>query len=525
MFIDAKKGHNSVPKKQVNLIRSKDVFFRSMAFSTATQSIRQILERYWGLIVLLAWGGALLSLGLLRTTPYGLDEGAARGLLLIWSIFDKIINPIVTLGIPDFRALLFIPLGAYWPGSLIAAKVFTLALAFAAATLLYRWSSRTADTEAALVASALLLISPQFINEIDSIDTGVYLLLAFALGAWLNGAYRRSQRAFSGWFFMQLLWVGITITLHPAGLAYPLILAWTWHKDPLDPQRKRHLWMGLVLVTAVTLAIRGGWTTIEWGINPLMSLAQAHQSVIGIAEPNWLIGGLFAALLALVAWIDRRFLTSDFLGLLLFAGVVIGLASADSAWVILALVLVLYRGTPHLIALNQKISGNGLLQQRGLVFAVGFILATTFMMTDKARHQAIALGTLNPQDQLIQFLAQEIPESDKTFRAASQWPGRTMIAVRRDVFPLPKAAADGPTLLRQITGITHLVFDHNDIKNRDLSRNIAELGGATETLFLDRGGVVVQIRSTAPDTSHEEGNTSPAPAPTAPPQDPSARPQ
>src|SRR3569832_2815327 len=111
-----------------------------MASSTATQSLRQILERFWGLIVLLAWGGALLSLELLRTTPYGLDEGAARGLLLIWSISDKIIIPFVTLGIPDFRALLFIPLGAYWPGSLFVVLVFSLALAFAAVTLLYRWS-------------------------------------------------------------------------------------------------------------------------------------------------------------------------------------------------------------------------------------------------------------------------------------------------------------------------------------------------------------------------------------------------
>src|SRR3569832_682049 len=108
-----------------------------MASSTATQSLRQILERNRGLIVLLAWGGALLSLDLLRTTPYGLDEGAARGLLLIWSISDKNNNPIVTLGIPDFRALLFIPLGAYWPGSLIAAKNNTKTHTNTTNTLLY----------------------------------------------------------------------------------------------------------------------------------------------------------------------------------------------------------------------------------------------------------------------------------------------------------------------------------------------------------------------------------------------------
>src|SRR3569623_261194 len=207
--------------------------------SSVTSTISRLLNRYWGIIVLLIWGGALLGLGLLRTAPYGLDEGAARGLLLIWSIFDKIVNPIVTLGIPDFRALLFIPLGAYWPGSLLAAKIITVVLAFIAVTLFYRWSSRTADAEAALIASTLLLIAPQFINEIDSIDTGVYLLFALAVGNWLNTTYRTAQRAFSGWFFMQLLWVGITITLHPAGLAYPLVLGWAWYKDPLDPRQPR----------------------------------------------------------------------------------------------------------------------------------------------------------------------------------------------------------------------------------------------------------------------------------------------
>src|SRR3569623_227203 len=276
--------------------------------SSVTSTISRLLNRYWGIIVLLIWGGALLGLGLLRTAPYGLDEGAARGLLLIWSIFDKIVNPIVTLGIPDFRALLFIPLGAYWPGSLLAAKFFTVVLAFIAVTLFYRWSSRTADAEASLIASTLLLIAPQFINEIDSIDTGVYLLFALAVGNWLNTTYRTAQRAFSGWFFMQLLWVGITITLHPAGLAYPLVLSWAWYKDPLDPRQKRQLLLGLALVTTITLAIRGGWSTVAWGVSPLRSLADAHQAVIGVADPNWLIGVLFALLLAEVVWADRRLL-------------------------------------------------------------------------------------------------------------------------------------------------------------------------------------------------------------------------
>src|SRR3569623_261195 len=261
-------------------------------------------------------------------------------------------------------------------------------------------------------------------------------------------------------------------------------------------------------------ANRGGGSTVAWGVSPLRSLAEAHQAVIGVADPNWLIGVLFALLLAVVVWADRRFLLRDFVGMLLLAGLLLGLTAADSAWVMLALVLLLYRGTPLLIALNQKWQG-GLLQQRGLVLAIAFALATVFMMADKARHQAIALGTVNPQEQLIQFLAQEITDDNKDFIAASQWPGRTMVAVRRAVFPLPRAASDGPTLLEHIKGITHLVFDHYDIHNRDLARNVAELGGAAETRFLEKGGVVVQINRQHAPLEHDR-----APAATQPPAAP-----
>lgn len=435
----------------------------------------------------------------MRTTPYGLDEGAARGLLLVWSISDKIVNPIVTLGVPDFRALLFIPLGAYWPGSIIAAKVLTMLLAFVALILLFRWSKESADTETALIASALLLISPQFINEIDSIGTGVYLLLAFAVGAWLNQAYRRTHHAFSGWFFLQLLWVAFTITLHPAGLAYPLALGWSWYKDPIDPRQKRHLLMGLGLVTTLVLSIRGGWSTVTWWINPVLSLSEAHHAVIGVAEPNWLIGIALLAILIVVTWLDRYFLTSDFVGRMLLLGGILGLASANNAWVLLALVIIFYRGTVHLIHLNQKVNGDTLIHQRGIVLTISFALTTVFMLADKSHIHAVGLGVLNPQDQLIQFLAQDMPETkDADFKTASQWPGRTMLALRRDVFPLPQGAKDGETLLKNIKGITFLLFDQDDIQNVELVRNISELGGTAETLYLEKGGVVIRIHDRNP---------------------------
>jgi hypothetical protein len=493
-----------------------------MTSTPLKQSIPQIFERYWGLLVLLVWGGVLLGFGVLRTSPYGLDEGAARGLLLIWSISDKIVNPIVTLGIPDFRALLFAPLGAYWPGSIVAAKVLTLLLTFAAVTLLYRWSKRTADGETAMIASILLLVSPQLINDIDAIGAGVYLLLAFAVGDWLNQLYRKSHQAFSGWFFIQLVWVSVTVTLHPAGLAYPLALGWSWHKDPLDPRQKRHLLMGLSLVTVLVLALRGGWSTLHWWINPVLSLSQAHQAVIGIIGPNWVIGILLASVLVLVVWLDRYFLTSDFIGRMLLLGGFLGLASADDAWVIVALTIICYRGTVHLINLNQKLKGENIIRQRGIVLTVAFALTTVSMVADKSHARAIALGTKSPQDQLIQYLAQDLSDAkDVDFKAASQWPGRTMIALRRDVFPLPHGEADGETLLKNIKGINYLIFDHNAIRNRELARNISELGGTAETLYLEKGGVIIQIHDN--DTAGDTGKAGTKQAPHAETQAPAKK--
>lgn len=414
-----------------------------MTLKDLSHKTMHAFSHYWGVLVLLVWGGALLWLGLLRFDPYGLDESAARGLLLIWSIFDKIVNPIFTLGIPDFRALLFIPLGLYWPGSLIAAKVLTLLLSFLAIVFLYGWSKRTADGEAALAASALLLIAPHLINGIDAIATGPFLLLAFGLGAWLDAAYRRVNRPLGGWFFVQLLWASITLTLHPIGLAYPLVLAWTWYRNPIDARQRRHVLLGLTLVTVLMLALRQGWQTIPWLSNPLLSLAQAHQVAPSLAEANWFVGGLLAALLVIVLWVDRRFLSSDPVGLMFLSGLAIGLLAADYNWALLAVALLLYRGIPHLITLNQHSEGRGLLRQRGVVIAVMFITSTAFMVTDKTRAQALGEATLSPQDQLIRQLAAEAADPDREFRAASQWPGRTMIAVRRDVFPLPPRPPTG----------------------------------------------------------------------------------
>ncbi|HHM05409.1 MAG TPA: hypothetical protein ENJ19_06665 [Gammaproteobacteria bacterium] len=463
---------------------------------SATASALSVLGRYWGWLVLAAWGGALLGLGLVRTAPLGLDEGAARGLLLIWSVFDRIINPIVTMGVPDFRALLFAPLGAYWTGSVFAAKVYTILLTFGGVALLHAWARRTGNTEAALLASALLLVSPPLIGQVDAMGSGVFLLLAFGLGAWLDQAYRRAKRPFGGWFFVQILCAGFAVTLHPAGLAYPLVLAWSWYSNPLDARLRRHVLIGLGVITLLILAVRQGWRAIDWFTSPVLALAQSLQPIAGGGEASLLLGWLLLTVAVVVVVADRRFLSADLLGRILLFSVLLGAVAADGAWALLLFILVMYRGVVLLIALNQAFGGHGLARQRGLVLGLLFVLATVFMVTDKSRIQGLREGVLNKQDVLIKLLADDVADlpEDAPFQAASQWPGRTMIAVKRTVFPLPRGAENGEALLRSISGITHLIFDHQNPANRDLARNIAELSGVAETTVLEEGGVIIHIR-------------------------------
>jgi hypothetical protein len=456
--------------------------------------IERILSRYWVLLALLVWGG--LALLLLRHDPYGLDEGAVRALLLNWSIVDNVANPIVIFGVPDFRALLFIPLGIYWSGSLIAAKVFTLLIMFVAGVLLYQWRERTAGKEAALIATGLLLISPLTLLQVDALGAGPYLLLMFSLGTWLDQSYRDVNRPLGGKYFSQMLLVAITVTLHPAGLAYPIALLWAWYKNPLDKRQQRHVVIGVLLAVAFAGLLRAGWHGLEWWINPLVSLTSA---VLGprlepSADANMVAGGMVVVLLLTVLIINRHALIKDIMGCMLLAGVLLGAVAADLAWAMLAIVLVLYYGIPNLINVNVSVGGTGFMGQRGGVMVVVVIIATVFMNIDKAYYGYVKSGILAPQDQLIQTLTLEAEDSDKAFRAVSQWPARTMIVVKRDVLPLPPVVKDGASLLKMTQGITHIMFDPYTPANADLARSIAELSSAMETLSLQQGGVIIKAR-------------------------------
>lgn len=469
---------------------------RPQNIMSIAEKLSPYLHRYWGGLVLLAWGVALLGLGVVRTDSFGLDEGAARSLLLSWSIADRVLNPLIPLGIPDFRALLFVPVGLYWPGSIVAAKVFTGLIAFFAAVLLYRWCRRHADAGTAGVATGLLLVAPLLIDQIDALGVGVFLLFACGLGAWIEGRHRQVNRPMGGWYFIQLFWAGATMTLHPAGLALVLALAWSWFRNPADATQQRQMFIGLIVVTTLVLGIRGGWHFADWWQNPLASLALIYnfyplQDAGGIR----IVGGALALLALILVWADRRFLAADFLGSVLVIGIIAGLAAADMAWALLVVTLVIYRGTAGVIRWSSRSALPAALATGG-VFVIGLTLATSFMLTDKTRALAVKNAQLSPADQLIRTLAEEAADPDRPFRAASQWPGRTMIVTKREVYPLPPHADDEQQLLKMINGMTHLVFDHMDPDNRELGGHLGMLAGTTRTLTIQDGGVIVQVVST-----------------------------
>ncbi|NOX92364.1 MAG: hypothetical protein GXP18_07940 [Gammaproteobacteria bacterium] len=468
----------------------------------------KVPPKIWAWLLMFAWGGIILWFGLINLSPYGLDEGAAVALLLNWSVVDQVINPVTTYGGPDFRALLFVPLGLYWSGSILAAKVFSLMVAFGAAMLLYRWTRQRDEQygdETALIATGLLLISPATLGLTDHMGVGPYLIAAFGLGWILDRKYRASEHTISSLYFVQILLVAITITLHPIGLAYPLALAWHWHKNPKSDRQKKQVWIGIAIGTGIILAMQTGWIALAWMENPIISLSRMFQGTdTNILSEISIVPGIIAAILLLVVLFKQgRGLLNDLFGTSLLLGLLLGLLIADINWAFIALAIILYCGTPLLIRANLALGKHaGFIGQRGLVMTVLLVLATLFMQADKAHGVRLESGLLSPTDELIQALIPEAADPEKHFLAASQWPARTMLVVRADVLPLPPAAKNGPEQLMMIKGLTHLIFNHNDPDNTTLVKNFREMTDAIITLARQPGGVILALRDAPKEDPH-----------------------
>lgn len=476
--------------------------------------LSKIPTHYLAAIVLCIWGGVLLYFNAVRFDAFAIDEGAAHALLLNWSIADKIVNSVATFGGPDFRALLFVPLGLYWPGSIIAAKVFTMIMMFIGCLGMYYWSRKHQTEEIALIATGLLLIAPVTIQLVDQIATGPYLVLMFAAAAWLDKKYRASTHSVSSLYFLQCILVAITVTFHPMGLAYPVALAWHWYKNPkpgeVQDKQKKQVWLGIGIAVFIILAMQTGWIDLAWFHNPADALDQAilgNEYIKDLDSPPWL-GYLLLILVAYIAMRTFKTALTDLISSMLLISLALGLLAADTSWALIAVIYLLYFGLPILISINNKLGMNNFIGQRGLVFLLIIVTSSVFMQTNKTHAHIIASGFLSERDQLIKTLADEAQNPDQPFLAASEWPARTMIICKRDVLRLPPATENGEALLRSITGITHVMFNHQNPANSPLAKNFSEVTTQTETLAVEEGGVIIKIRKneTASTFDHQQKN-------------------
>ncbi|MGA8864512.1 MAG: hypothetical protein WBM09_05775 [Gallionella sp.] len=469
--------------------------------------ISRIPQKYWAYLALLCWG--VMCLLLLNKTPYGVDEGAAQALLLTWSVVDNVVSSVVTLGFPDFRAVILAPVGFLWTGNLLAAKIFTILVMAATAWSIHAWRRRSGDSEGALLATGLLLISPLVFSQIDTISIAPYLLFAFALGAWTDLKYRESPQAFGGMYFAQMLLCLVSITLHPAGLAYPLALLWRWYKDPLNKKQQSYFFGGIIITVLMAIVLTLGWSHVTWFTNPVRGLSAAlfgpaDSKVLEVGR--WFSGLGVLVILIIVIWKQAGNLWTDFLGQIFLVALTIGILTGDETLGTLALTIGLYWGLPLLLQKQTDLHG-GFWQQRGVALVLIVIISTTFMMTDKAHYINMMAGKLAPSDSLIKDFVENIaslpndvehkqnPPADKPVRVASQWPARTMLACRCDTLALPPGAKDEQTLYTMLQGLNYLIFDPRDPANSSLSHNLALMdAGKVETVALQQGGVIVEIK-------------------------------
>ena len=469
----------------------------------------RIHDKYWAYLALLFWG--VLSFLLLNKTSYGIGEGAARALLLVWSVIDNVVSPIATSGLPDFRTVFLIPAGFLWTGSVLAAKISTIIVMSGAVWAIHTWRQRGGHSESALLASGLLLISPLVIDQIDTISVAPYLLLTFALGAWSDKLYRDAPLVFGGVFFTQMFLCLISASLHPAGLAYPLALLWTWYKNPVAKQQY-YFYGGIVFSVLFALLLTLGWHQIEWFTNPVRSLSgllSGSQANGDIGVFRWITGIGIGCILLLVIWKQARNLWADLLGRILLVALVIGVLASDEIWGVIALTICLYWGVTLLLRMGTSSSG-GFWQQRGVILSLLFVISTSFMIADKAHYLKVLEGDLAPRDSLIKALVENIkaipneePKQNsptkKPLLIASQWPGLTMLACRCGTFPLPPPAKDDQALFAMLRGINFLIFDPRNPENSSLSHNLALMNaGKVETVALQDGGVIVEVKDRAP---------------------------
>lgn len=483
-------------------------------------------KQHWGLFVLLVW--AMACFFVLHRGPYGVEEQAAKSILLDWSIADHVANSIVTLGVPDFRSLLWFPLAFVFPGHVLADKAAMIGVGALTAWGLYRWSFEQNDEESAQLATGLFLISPLILLQIDHLSTGLGVVACFMAAYWVDRVYRAQPKMLGGMFFAQLGLAALVVSLHPVGLVYPLLLAWNWYKNPVTLLQRRFFLGGLTAVTVVSLLLNWGWGGVTWWQNPLHAwtplwLHYGEFEGSDLSPTDWLLG---CSLLVLTLWtlVSRRVaLQKTLLGNCLWWGTLFSAFNGDTAFALLSLTLLLYGGLAGLLAWGGEYVG--FWRQRSWVFIGVFLLSTVSMQSDRLWYEFGRQALLTNQDQLIQTLANAVEQvrqeadahhaPEPRIRVASQWPARTMMACRCDALPLPPVAKDAVGQLAMMKGLTHLILTPRDSANVGLVRHLSLLGNEVETQSLQSGGVMLVIKQPKLDPAKPQPALE-EPAPPAP---------
>ncbi|MDX8407782.1 MAG: hypothetical protein R8L58_05300 [Mariprofundaceae bacterium] len=460
--------------------------------STLLDSLK---PRHLGLVGMVALAWAFMSL--FRYDNYGIEEAAAIDLLINWSIIHQIASPVALFGVPDLRAIFFVPLDLYWAGSLAAAKVYTLFTLLGTALLLYRWGERQFGGESSMMATALLLIAPITLMQTDAIGAGIFMLFCFAVAGWLNEAIHESGTLMPSWYFLLILITGMAVSMHPMGLAIPLVLGWQWLRDSEQKKKGMRLMIGIAIVTVLMVFVRWGWNGMDAAVaNPLTALADAILGSPLLHEPSWGIGLIIADVLLIAIGMHLYRKNTDSLSLIFIAASLIGSLHADHAWALIAWATTLFLGLPLLIEINERLGWRGLAGQRGLLLLVIVLIATISMLNTRALGVIGKQHLKNDTDTVISVLEREAADPDKAFVAASQWPARTLLATKRDVLPLPPALEDTAMFKRNIAGVTHFAFNPQLPSMHALARNAAALSDELETIALLPGGVVLKARGT-----------------------------
>jgi len=480
--------------------------------TTVNKWFDRLPTRWLAVPAIVAW--AIAAIFLLEKRPYGLDEGGARAVGLLWSVAQQVATPIVTLGVPDFRAAWLAPVGILLPGSIVAARILALLLLLAAALLLFRRRAAQGEGEGALCAAGLLLLAPGSLLQVDTIGAGPFLLISLVPGAMLFERHRDEPVTFGGAYFGLLLLCAAAASLHPAGLALParVLAHWARRARPdASPQPsyggspRLHILIGVPLVTLAGVFLTKHWQFANWLGNPLDALAVLVPFVTQAASAalRWIVGlAIAGAILATVIPRRNEAMRDPLLGIMALA-FVLGLLAADGAWAFLAFALLLFWGFPSLLGRSPAPAG-GIDLQRGLAFAVLLVACTLFLVTDRARFEHVrAGGTLDSQDEVIESLATTIARGGKPSeasvantgpRVASQWPGRTMVACACGALPLPPSLEDQDRFLRNLRGLDYVLFDPREPSLSGLARNFAGIGGdRVETTTLLPGGVLLHV--------------------------------